>query len=207
MLKRTKGTILLALLVVTGLAGVLQSNSLTKKERKLATDLCKESRNEVFKVVRGLSEAQLNFRPSAEQWSVKECVQHIALTEELLWNMLQESAKKAPEPEKRSSVKLDDDQVINMMRSRERKVKTFQKLEPVSAPWSDMPSTLKAFKDQRQKLIQYLRTTTQDLRNHIIESPLGTVDAYQFALLIPAHTQRHLQQIEEVMENENFPDR
>jgi hypothetical protein len=48
MLKRTKGRLLLVLLVCTGLAGTLNNSSLSQKERKQAISLIKSSRNEVL---------------------------------------------------------------------------------------------------------------------------------------------------------------
>jgi len=42
MLKRTKGLLLIALLVITGLAGTLKDSTISQKERKSAINLAKE---------------------------------------------------------------------------------------------------------------------------------------------------------------------
>jgi hypothetical protein len=47
--------------------------------------------------------------------------------------------------------------------------------------------------------------TQEDMRNHVINFPLGMMDAYQLVLLMSAHTNRHTQQIKEVMADPNFP--
>ena len=88
MLKRTKGLMLISLLVITGLAGTLNDDALSNKERKYSANLLKDSKTELLKSVKNLSDAQLNFKTSAESWSVKECVYHIAITEKALWGML-----------------------------------------------------------------------------------------------------------------------
>jgi hypothetical protein len=52
-------------------------------------------------------------------------------------------------------------------------------------------------------------TTTPGLRDHAIDSPgdgkYGKWDAYQFVLLIAAHSERHTNQIKEVNADPNFP--
>ena len=45
----------------------------------------KSTKDEAFKSVKGLSEAQLNYRVAPEKWSVKECMYHIAGGGKLLW--------------------------------------------------------------------------------------------------------------------------
>ncbi|HCO82594.1 MAG TPA: DinB family protein, partial [Arenibacter sp.] len=44
-----------------------------------------------------------------------------------------------------------------------------------------------------------------DLRNRYQQLPFGTVDAYQILLFMSGHTERHIKQMEEVMDDEDFP--
>ena len=54
--------------------------------------------------------------------------------------------------------------------------------------------------------MDYVHTTNDDLRDHFGPHPmLGTLDAYQWILLISAHSERHTKQIEEVKADPNFP--
>ena len=59
MFKRTKGYLLLTLLVLTGLAGNTHSNSLSGKERKVLVNHLKDSKTAFLKSVKNLSEDQL----------------------------------------------------------------------------------------------------------------------------------------------------
>jgi hypothetical protein len=95
MLKRRMGRSLLTLLVVTGLAGTINNTSISKQERKAAISLMKDARADALKGIKGLSEAQLNFKASADKWSVKECIYHIAISEKNLWELM-EATMKAP---------------------------------------------------------------------------------------------------------------
>jgi uncharacterized damage-inducible protein DinB len=205
MLKRTKGYILLTLLVVTGLAGTLSNTTLTKKERKFAAGFLKDTKSDLLKSVKGLSEEQLNFKPAADQWSVKECVQHLALSEEALWGLLQSGMQQAANPEKRSELSFTDEQFIKMISSRERKVKTMEAFYPEKSKWKTMDETVEAFKKKRADLTEYVKTTTEDLRNHVMQAPMGMIDGYQVLLLIAAHTTRHTAQINEVKADPKFP--
>src|SRR6267142_29864 len=104
MRKSKYGYLLLVLLVATGLAGTITSTSITNKERKYATGLMKDTKADLIKSVKGLSETQLNFKAAADKWSVKECVFHIALSEKNLWDMVEASLKQPANPEKRSEI-------------------------------------------------------------------------------------------------------
>jgi len=54
-------------------------------------------------------------------------------------------------------------------------------------------------------LINFVKTTPDDLRNHIVTMPFGSLDDYQMVLFIGAHTNRHVAQMKEVMADPNFP--
>ena len=59
--------------------------------------------------------------------------------------------------------------------------------------------------EYRGKLIDYVKNTDADLRNHVAILPFGSFDCYQMILFIAAHSNRHTQQIEEVKADANFP--
>jgi DinB superfamily len=205
MLKRTKGLFLLTLLVITGLAGTLKDTSLSKKERKSAISLMKDTKADVLKSVKELTDAQLNFKAAADRWSVKECMYHIAISEKNLWDMLEGSMKTAANPEKRAEIKITDDEFIKMMEDRSNKVKTVAAFEPQNTPYKSLDEAMDDFKPRRADHIRYLKSTTEDLRNHVVQMPFGWIDCYQLCLMIASHSNRHTQQINEVKADPNFP--
>ncbi|NJO25177.1 MAG: DinB family protein [Bacteroidia bacterium] len=205
--KKKFGYVLLALLVVSGFAGMEGTNTLTKEERKFATNHLKHTKNEFLKSLKGLSEAQLNFKTAPDKWSVKECAVHISLSEEALWQWIEATIKAPANPEKRSEIKLTDEQLLAGVTNRDTKVKTSESFEPKNAAWATLEEALTALKESRGKHIAYMKTTTEDLRNHVaMETPLGPLDAYQMVLLLSSHTNRHMQQINEVKQHPKFPD-
>ena len=205
MQKRKYGYILLTLLVVSGLAGTPSGNTLSKKERKYVADHMKDTRADVLKSVKDLSEAQLNFRPGQDQWTVKECIYHIAISEKNLWNMIEVTMKAPANPEKRSEIKMTDEQLVKMLQDRSFKVKTVEKFEPKNTPYKSLDEALTDFKINRASHIKYVKSTTEDLRNHVVQMPFGWLDCYQVCLMISAHSNRHTQQINEVKKTTGFP--
>jgi hypothetical protein len=199
------GRSLLTRVIITGLAGTINNSSISKKERKSAISLMKDTRGDVLKSVKGLSVSQLNFRASPERWTIKECVFHIAISEKNLWDMLETTLKAPANPEKRSEIKVTDEQFISMLQDRTNKFKTNEAFEPKNTPYQSLEEALEAFKGWRADHIKYLKSTTEDLRNHILQMPFGWIDCYQLCLMIAAHSNRHTQQINEVKADAGFP--
>ena len=178
---------------------------LTTQEREYAIKLSKDTESGVVNSVKGLSAAQLKFKASPEKWSVEECVKHIAASETNLWAMVEKSLKQPANPEKRSEIKFTDEQLVKAVEDRTQKSKTFEALEPANSPFKTLDEALTSFKQNREKLIAFIKSTNQDLRDHVSVESIGSFDAYQFILLIAAHSNRHTQQIDEVKANINFP--
>ena len=205
MLKRTKIYLIVTLLVLTGFAGSLNTDSLTSKERKTLINELKDTKKTFLQSVKGLSEAQLNFKPSPESWSVKECAYHLALSENNLWEAANKAMKDPANPEKRNDIKMTDDQLMSSVKDRTTKFKTGEKFEPVNAKFKNLDEALEDFKSKRTALIKFVKTSTDDMRSHVAQMPFGALDSYQLLLMIAAHTNRHTQQIEEVKANPDFP--
>lgn len=197
---------LLTYLILMLTTAMAQPKTLTPQEREKAVQLLQSTEKGVFEAIKSLNEEQLNFKPAADQWSVAECLKHIAAAEKELWAMAAPALTQAPNPEKKSSLIFKTDKaLVQAVEDRSHKSKTFAALEPANSPYRTLPEALTAFKASRAKLIAFVQTTQTDLRNHILSLPVGTFDTYQFVLLIAAHTDRHTQQLKEVMTNVNFP--
>lgn len=205
MLKRRTGIILLTLLFVTGLAGTLSDNTISKDERKTAVSLMKDTYKDATGATKGLSAAQLNYRAAPDKWSVQECFFHIAAAEKLLWTMF-ESAMKAPaNPEKRAEIKVTDEQVVKMVEDRSKKAQAPEPIQPKNTGYNSLDDALADFKISRLNHIKYMKNTTEDLRNHVVQLPVGWIDCYQLYLFIAGHSNRHTQQMNEVKANTGFP--
>jgi len=59
----------------------LTETTLTDQERKFALDHLTQSKEKFLNAIKGLSQEQLNFKSTPESWSVAECAEHIAISE------------------------------------------------------------------------------------------------------------------------------
>ncbi len=202
---KPKTSFLLALLVITGMAGRPSFETISGAERRFLTQHLRESKLNLIKSVKGLSEEQLNYKPAPGKWSVKECVQHLAVSENELWKMTESVIKQSTNKEKRSEIKKTDEELLKDFTNRNQKFQTSETFLPEKATGKTTRDALDEFKQSRNKLIKFARSTTDDLRNHVSITPGGASDAYQLILMISAHTQRHTLQIEEVKKDKEFP--
>ena len=184
----------------------VNKNGLTDKERGFAANHLTESLKGLTESVKGLSQAQLDFKAAPDRWSIKECVYHLALSENNIWQWMQGTLQAPANPEKRSEIKMADEQVLAGLSDRTNKVKTTEQFEPKNAKWTSADEALNTLKEERSKHVEYMKTTNDDMRNHVApQTPLGPLDAYQLVLLMSSHTIRHTKQIDEVKADPNFP--
>jgi hypothetical protein len=155
--------------------------------------------------VKGLTAAQLNFKADTSRWSVAQCVEHIALAEAALTMAYQQTLKSPADPSKRDSIKYTDQQIIHFLTDRSRKFQAPEMLRPVGT-FSSFQASLDSFVARRNRNIEFIKTTQDDLRDHCSTFPgVGTVDDYQVVLFMVAHSKRHTKQLEEVKNSPGFP--
>ncbi|MDF2187963.1 DinB family protein [Paraflavitalea sp. CAU 1676] len=181
------------------------TNELSKKERKGALQLLKSTEKDLTSVLKGLDEAQLKYKPAPDRWSIEECVIHIATTEDMLWQMTDAAIKQPANPDKRAEIKVTDEQIVKMVEDRSEKRKTFTNLQPENSKYKTAAEALEAFKTSRANLENYIKSTSDDLRNHVVALQFGQVDSYQMILFMAGHTNRHTNQIKEVMADAGYP--
>lgn len=204
MLKRTKGRLLISLLVVTGLAGTMDNNSVTQRERKYALNIMKEGKVNMHEEEKGLSEKQLNFTTPAHPLSIKQCLMQMAFTEQQLWETVTTTLKKTANPERRRDIKFSDDEIIQLTENGHITAgsNTFKR---ANAPWKNVTAAISGFKTMRNDHIKYMKNSTEDLRNHVTLTPAGWVDCYQYILIMSAETNRYIKYIAELKNTKGFP--
>jgi hypothetical protein len=112
--------------------------------------------------------------------------------------------KTPADPAKRAEIKVSDGELIAMLVDRSNKVKTQEPFEP-TGKFGTHEATLEAFEAKRAENIEFVKNSSEDLRNRVQQFPFGTVDAYQILLFMSAHTERHVRQIEEIIVSPDFP--
>ncbi len=178
----------------------------TPAERKFAIDYLNKTKARLLNDVKGLSTAQLNFGASDTSWSVGQCVEHIALSEDLIKQWMHGALLQPATPGRKSEEKYTPETLIAIVTDRSRnRAKT-------GGPWlpegnfSSTAVAVQAFIGRRDSTIAYIETTNDDLKEHFIDHPQwGALDLYEAFVMLSAHCERHTEQLEEVMANPNFP--
>jgi hypothetical protein len=194
--------VLVSLLVAT--RAPLRAESLTKAERERLVNHLQKTRQFLLDEVAGLSEAQANFKPAEDRWSIAECAEHITLSEDFLRGAVGQAMQAPAAPERKEELKGKEDQVLQFVTDRSQKFQAPEPLRPTGR-WDSLEAIIEVFKASRKKTLDYAHSTPEDLRSHIVAFPTGDMDAYQFLLFLSGHTERHTLQIQEVKAHADFP--
>lgn len=164
-----------------------------------------ETRNFLLDHVKGLSETQLDFKAAPDRWSIRQCIEHITISEKMIFSFIQSGFQQPEDSLKHKEVKVSDDQIIAILTDRSRKAQAPEFLKPINQ-FKTKEEALDTFMKQRDTNEAFIKTTNINLRNHYIEHPLlGLLDCYQGFLLLAAHSKRHTLQIQEVKDDSAFP--
>jgi hypothetical protein len=178
---------------------------LTQGERDRALSELYASRKQFLDSVAGLTDAQWNFKPAPNVWSIAECAEHIVLTEDMIMSGIPKLLKNPADPSKRASAKAKDELVIKGTADRSHKFQAPEALVPTHR-WGTRAEVIQHFKETRDRTLDYVRTTQDDLRDHFAPHPaFQELDAYQFILMAAAHSERHTAQLNEVKQHPNYP--
>jgi len=178
-----------------------QDASVTDKEKALA--LLESSKKGVLAATKGLSEAQWNFKVAPDKWSIAECMEHIAAAEDFIRDQIEQNIMKASAAPDRDIAKIDAG-ILSGVPDRTNKVQAPEPLKPTNR-FGSPEAAIKHFVESRATTEDFLKKTA-DLRGHAVDSPMGGKwDAYEFILLIGAHSERHTKQIEEVKASPGYP--
>jgi hypothetical protein len=194
--------VLIALLLTSG-AAAASAQEVTQAEKDRALQYLETTKKNVLEATKGLSEAQWNFKPAPDRWSVAQVMEHIAAAEDFIRDLVKEKVMMAPAGEAGRDVKKTDEGVLMMVPDRTTKVQAPEPLVPTNR-FGSPDASIKHFVESRATTVNFLKTTT-GLRDHVADSPLGKLDGYEFVLLIAAHSERHTKQINEVKADPNFP--
>jgi DinB superfamily len=152
--------------------------------------------------VGGLSPAQLEYKASPDRWSIRECVSHLAVAEPDYWGDLQKAVKAPPDMKEKKSVATDAD-IMWYGIDRVERTKTGGGHEKVDT-YKNLGEALAKFEALRGTMIEYIKTTNDDLRAHSFGDQ-QRIDSWQWMLEISTHAERHIQQIREIKADPNFP--
>lgn len=186
------------------LMAAAETGAMNDTERAYLLEQLEQSKQAMLASIDGLTDAQWKFKPAPNVWSVEECAEHLILAENYLFTAAQ-GILKSPEVARPATSNPNVDHTIVMrVKDRSQKATAPEPIVP-SGKYATPSDAAKEFAARRDKSIEYVKTTQDDLRTHVGKGPVGSMDAYQFLLLMAAHSARHTAQIQEVQSNSDYP--
>ena len=192
-----RATIVLMLVTCTAPAAEAQLTALERQRLMAHLDM---TASWLEDELAGLSAAQMTFRPAPGAWSILDVLDHLVVVGPIYWQDLQNALKTPPG---RETTNRDLDLLWYGI-DRGAPEKAIPSEVPTGKPRS-LAAMLADYRRAHARLLDYARTTTDDLRAHYVARQ--GCDAYQWALLISTHEQRHVLQIREIKRHGSFPKR
>jgi len=173
-----------------------------------------EKNNDTARVLTSdLTEGQLNWKPSAGQWSMAQCLEHLAVATkgfEKYFDAALELARQrwtATTPPKYKPTILGGWLAKQVSPEGERKLAAPKIFRPVDS--SNIEGSVKMFLDQQLKFVDFVRRCEGiDYNKTRLRSPVTPLIRYSLAdafVITVLHAQRHLAQARRVRERPEFP--
>ena len=157
--------------------------------------------------ISNLTEAQANFRPDENQWTIAEIVEHVSIIDNNLLRITHKLLKEAESTPKPSKADLNLGHTSLDENGR-------QHPGPLPAPERVRPQGGVRIEDSLAKIGTALagfaeiqaRLEAVDLSEHMFSHPfLGAINVYQWMVLVAEHKDRHRGQIERLKSTAGFP--
>ncbi len=158
-----------------------------------------------------LSEEQINWKPSADGWSVGQCFEHLVKTNSLFFPELEKIAGGGRKNSFLENYSPFSSFIGNLMvKSLQKDGRKFKTPSKAIVPPSEIDASIvELFLAHQTDLIQrVIRTEKADWQKTKITSPFmklityGLADGYR---IVVEHERRHVRQAERVLQAENFP--
>ena len=183
-----------------------QGDALTRDDRAMIVRELEESNKAFQASVAGLSEAQWRFKPAPTRWSIAEVAEHLALVDQGLGGMALTALQPIPPFSADSAAKLEAG-VRGLYGDRTRRFNSPEGFVP-AGQWATQAELMTAYNEARAANLEYARSTADPLRARGGPHPaFGPLDGVHWMVVIAAHMNRHIQQIEDVKKAEGYPGR
>ena len=153
-----------------------------------------EASHRVFEAAaRGLSDSEALRKPSPEQWSVIDCIEHLCIVENLAVKRLQ-SAEAAPE----ASLNGEKEKMLAVqVENRGTKIQAPPPARPTGR-LTTLASALAEFAATRERTIEFVKGCPNLTVLRVAHPVFGQLTGREAALLIAGHCRRHAAQIAEI---------
>ncbi len=174
--------------------------STTTADKEMLLALLRESREKFLNSFAGVSDDESR-RKADGSWSVLDTVEHLTVAEKTMLRLI--TAAQRP---RTSGAPNREDIFLNRMTDRSRKLESPEGGRPAGR-FANLAEAAVHFKETRAKAIEFVKSSTEDLRATEVTHPhpaAGTVSTYEMIIIMAKHAERHALQIEEVRNSPAF---
>ena len=161
-------------------------------------------------LISGLSDEQWNFKQNAKRWSAGECTEHIVRSERALFQNAVKAMQNPPDPNWYARTKGKAGFIRRVIPNRNP-----GGVGGAQAPLEIQPTekwgrakAIEEFYKIHGEVRAYLETMPREIKNHTVLHPFpifNWLNAHDWLLYLPLHTERHCKQIIEVQADPKYP--
>jgi hypothetical protein len=184
----------------------MTDSHVTDAERARVVTLLQQTRDDLLAALEPATDAQWSFRPGAHRWSIGLIAEHLGLVERRLFGQVELALEREANPGWQAATAGKDTLIDTMLRDRGTTRDAPKLVVPTGTVGRD--EALRLFQERRARSLSFAKTTTDPMKAHTLDHhrpAYGTLNAYQWLLYIPLHTQRHIQQIAEIKALPGYP--
>jgi hypothetical protein len=174
------------------------AGALTDADRAVLVDMFEQGRKETEELVARAEGDLFTKKPAPDRWSVAEVLEHIGISEQALFGMVQAALAGAPDPEAAqllTAMPVAD--FAGTIKSREKRFQAPAELQPKGG--KSRQELLDLYRAAHDASLEFVRTTQAAVASYTAPSPAGKMTVHHLLTLIAAHNLRHNQQIAEVL--------
>ncbi len=169
-------------------------------ECEFLVQLLRRSQSTYLNALENVSPAQAAYKPGSERWSIAEVAEHVAATEQYMLKLIKNASPSTEESDPRMDERIH--------RGGADRTRTFTAPEGVRprGRFRDLAEAAAYFSDARRKTFEFVEQAQAGLRRLRVVHPVaGNIDAYQNALIMAYHPERHAAQIAEIKTGAAYP--
>lgn len=140
-------------------------------------------------------ESRAGNRRGGEGWSVLQCAEHLAIVEDRFYERFQAAPTEGAPPDDPSK----EAALASRIRDRVIRADAPEIVQP-SGKFATLAEALAHFNASRDRMIAYVNATGEKLYSLAVDHPrLGKMNAAEMMVVLSGHTERHSEQIREIL--------
>ena len=165
----------------------------TEKKREVLA-LLEQGRAALLAALEGVSDETAAHTPGEGRWSVLDCVEHMAVSEDYLFSQIGiATSSEGPLTNETREAKM-----LAFGADRSRRIESPPEGHPKGI-FRTLPDAVDHFLASRKRTMEFVEANEEDLRTKATWHPiLGVANSHEMLLSIGVHCLRHVRQIEEI---------